>query len=68
MNDNWFEIQTAGLEYRWSTPGLKKNTGAQSILFGVTMNNLWHLSSVRYERGTSYPFARNLQGSVTILF
>ncbi len=68
MDDNWFEIQTAGLEYRWATPGLKKNAGAQSILFGVTMNNLWHFSSVRYERGTSYPFARNLQGSVTILF
>ena len=68
MDNNWFEIQTAALEYRWSTPGLKKNTGAQTILFGVTMNNLGHFSSVRYERGTSYPFARNLQASVTILF
>ena len=68
MDDNWFEIQTIGLEYRWATEGLKKAIGAQSILFGVNMSNLWHFSSVKYERGTDYPFARNLQATVSIMF
>ena len=68
MDDNWFEIQSIGLEYRWNTDWLRKATHLQSVLFGVNMSNLWHFSSIRYERGTSYPFARNIQGTVTLLF
>lgn len=68
MDDDWFEIQTVGLEYRWNTAWLQKKTRLQTVLFGVNMNNLWHFSSIRYERGTSYPFARNIQGTVTLLF
>ena len=68
MDDNWFDIQSVSLQYRWSTAKLKQATGLQSILFGVNMSDLWHFSSIKYERGTSYPFARNIQGSVTFLF
>lgn len=68
MDDNWFDIQSVSLQYRWATPGLRKATRLQSILFGINMSDLWHFSSIRYERGTSYPFARNVQGSVTLLF
>ena len=68
MDDNWFEVQSMGLEYRWDTEWLKKNARVQSILFSLNVSNLWHFSSVRYERGTSYPFARNVQGNVTFLF
>lgn len=68
MDDNWFEIQTMGLEYRWASKGLKEAIGAQSILFSLNMSNLWHFSSVKYERGTDYPFARNLQAAISIMF
>ena len=68
MDDNWFDIQSVSLQYRWSTARLKQLTGLQSILFNVNMSDLWHFSSIRYERGTSYPFARNVQGSVSFLF
>lgn len=68
MDDNWFEIQNIGVEYRWDTDWLKKNLHAQSIRFALNFSNLWRFSSVRYERGISYPFARNMQGSVTFLF
>lgn len=68
MDDNWFDIQSVSLQYRWSTPGLQKATKLQSILFGVNMTDLWHFSSIKYERGIDYPFARNIQGSVTFLF
>ena len=68
MDDNWFEVQSMGLEYRWDTEWLKKNARVQSILFSLNVSNLWHFSSVRYESGTSYPFARNVQGNVTFLF
>lgn len=68
MDDNWFEIQNIGLQYRWNTPRVQKLLGTQSILFSVNMNNLFHFSSIRYERGTDYPFARNIQGSITLIF
>lgn len=68
MKDNWFDIQSISLQYRWATEGLRKATQLQSILFAVNMSDLWHFSSIRYERGTSYPFARNVQGTITIIF
>lgn len=68
MDDNWFDIQSVSLQYRWDTEWLKRTTKLQSVLFGINMSDLWHFSSIKYERGTSYPFARNIQGSVTFLF
>lgn len=68
MDDNWFDIQSVSLQYRWNSEWLKRTTKLQSVLFGINMSDLWHFSSIKYERGTSYPFARNIQGSVTFLF
>ena len=68
MDDNWFDIQSVSLQYRWATPGLRKATRVQSILFGINMSDLWHFSTIKMERGTSYPFARNIQGSIKFLF
>ena len=68
MDDNWFDIQSVSLEYRWDTPALQQATKLQSILFGINMSDLWHFSSIKYERGIDYPFARNIQGSVTFIF
>lgn len=68
MDDNWFDIQSVSLQYRWNSEWLQRTTKLQSILFGINMSDLWHFSSIKYERGTDYPFARNIQGSVTFLF
>ncbi len=68
MKDNWFEIQSVSLQYRWATENLRQATHLQSILLAVNMSDLWHFSSIRYERGTSYPFARNMQGTITLIF
>ena len=32
------------------------------------LTDLWHFSTIKMERGTSYPFARNIQGSIKFLF
>lgn len=68
MNDNVFELQTVSLQYRWNSPWLKKHARLESVLFGLNGNSLLYWSSVRYERGTDYPFARSFQGQVTITF
>lgn len=68
MDDNVLELQSVSLQYRWVSEKLEKMLGVESVTFGVNMNDLFHWSSTRLERGTAYPFARNILGSVKILF
>ena len=68
MDDNVFEISSIGVQYRWDSPWIQKYTRATSITFGVNMSDILHLSSIKMERGTSYPYARNIQGYIKFLF
>ena len=68
MDDKVFEIQSVGLQYKWDSAWVKKYMRATSVTFGVNMSDLWHFSTIKMERGTSYPFARNIQGSIKFLF
>ena len=68
MDDQVFEIQSVGLQYKWNNNWLQKYAGLTSLTFGVNMSDLWYFSTVKRERGTSYPYARNIQASVKFLF
>ncbi|WP_099293211.1 SusC/RagA family TonB-linked outer membrane protein [Butyricimonas sp. Marseille-P3923] len=68
MDDNVFEIQSVSLQYKWKNEKLKKWTNLNTVIFGVNISNLFHFSSIKMERGTNYPFARNIQGSIKLLF
>ena len=68
FDDRLLTLQSVSLQYRWNTEWLRNNTGLESILFAVNANDLFYWSSVKYERGTSYPYARNIQGTVTFTF
>lgn len=68
MDDNILTLQSASLQYRWDSEFVHRQLRLTSVTFGVNMSDLFYWSSVRQERGTAYPFARNLQGSIKILF
>lgn len=68
MTDKVLEMSSVSLQYRWDTNWVRKYLGAQSVNFSVNMNDLFHWGTVKQERGTSYPFARNIQGSISFLF
>ncbi len=68
MDDNVLELQSVSLEYKWQNPWLKKYARIQTLTFGLNMSDLWHTGSIKMERGTSYPYARSLQGTVKFLF
>ena len=68
MKDNVLEMSSVSLQYRWDSDWVHKYLGAQSVTFGVNMNDLFHWGSIKQERGTDYPFARNIQGSIRFLF
>lgn len=68
MDDNVLELASVSLQYRWHTDWIKNLMKVQSITFGVNASNLFYWGSVKQERGTSYPYARNIQGSIKLLF
>ena len=68
MKDNVLQLQTVGLQYRWDTEWIRKAIRCNSIVFALNMNDLLYFSSIKRERGTSYPYSRNLQASVKLSF
>ena len=45
-----------------------KSLSLESIDFNVNMSDLFYISSIKRERGTSYPFARRMEFSIGLLF
>lgn len=68
MKDNVLEMSNISLMYRWDTDAIRKFLHCNAIIFGVNMSDLFHWGSVKMERGTDYPYARNIQGSVKFSF
>lgn len=68
MDDNVLELQSVSLQYKLKSTWLLKNFHLNSAIIGINMNDLFHWGSVKMERGTSYPYARNIQASVKLLF
>lgn len=58
QNDNVFSLQTASLNYRLKGEWLRKYK-IESFNVAVNMSDLFYVSTIRRERGTSYPFARH---------
>ncbi len=68
MDNNVLELSSVTLQYKLHNDWLKKRCGLETIILGITANDLAHWGSIRMERGTSYPYARNFQGSIKLLF
>lgn len=68
FDDDVLEFSSVNVQYRWNSKWLQRTTHLQSILFAINMNDLAYWSTIRQERGTSYPYARNIQASATFNF
>lgn len=68
MDDNVLELQSVSLQYKWTGESLRRILPLQSVIFAINANDLFYWSSVRVERGTDYPFARNIQASMKVMF
>ena len=68
MDNNVLELQSVSLQYKLHGNWLTKNLKLQSAIFAINMSDLFHWGTIRMERGTSYPYARNVQGSIKLLF
>lgn len=68
MKDNVLELQSVSLQYKLKGKVLQKFAKLNTIILGVNASDLVHWGTIRMERGTSYPYARTIQGSVKLLF
>jgi outer membrane receptor protein involved in Fe transport len=68
MKDNVLELSSASLQYRWDSQWIRQLLKLQSVTFGLNTSDLFHWGSIKQERGINYPYARNIQGSVKVLF
>lgn len=68
MDDNVLELQSVSLQYKLKNNWLLKNFNLNTMIVSINMNDLFHWGSIRMERGTSYPYARNIQASIKLMF
>ncbi len=66
-DDNLLSISRVELAYEFNTNTLK-NLGLSRLRIGAGMTDVARISSVYYERGTSYPFARGFTFSLSATF
>ena len=55
---NYLEMSTLSLSYEFDNKNLKRY-GIQRLKLLFYMNDVFHTSTVKIERGTNYPYARN---------
>ncbi|MDQ9822782.1 hypothetical protein RFZ44_05320, partial [Acinetobacter sp. 163] len=60
MDENTFQMGSLALSYRMDRTNAKyiERWGLSSVKVGFNMEDLFYISSIKRERGTSYPFAR----------
>ncbi len=68
MDNKVLELSSVSLQYKLKSEYLAKTFFLNSVIFGLNFSDLFHWGSVKMERGTSYPYARNMQASVKLLF
>lgn len=70
MNEDTFQMGSLALSYRMDKTNAKyiKRWGLSSVKVGFNMEDLFYISSIKRERGISYPFARQFSFSLNVAF
>ncbi len=68
MKDNNFTMQSVGAQYRFDSKKVREMFHCNSIVMALNLNDIFYLSTIKRERGTAYPYARNIQLSLKLSF
>ena len=68
MKENAINLNSLNLNYEFSTEWVKKSLKMDYLSFGFYAEDLFHISTIKQERGLSYPFARKFSLSITARF
>lgn len=67
-NERMFTCQNINVQYEWKSPLLQKTLGMENLTLSGSTSDLFYLSTVKRERGTSYPFSRQFSFSLSATF
>ena len=68
QDEKTFTCRNINLQYELRAVSLTKNFGFESLLFSGSMADLFYISTVKRERGTSYPFSQQFSFSISAMF
>jgi hypothetical protein len=68
QDEKTFNCQNINFQYDLRAKSLKQNLGIEILSFNANMADLFYISTVKRERGTSYPFSHNISFSVSAMF
>lgn len=68
QDETTFRCQNMTLQYELKSPSLNKHLGVDYCLFSASTSDLFYLSTVKRERGTSYPFSRQFSLGINVVF
>ena len=68
MDNDFFKLATLNFSYEIPVEWAKRNLGASFLEVTGATSDLFHIATIKRERGTSYPFARTFQLSLTARF
>lgn len=68
QDNNTLTCQNVNLQYDVKHPLLNKRLGVNSLILSAWMDDIFYLSTVKRERGTSYPFSRNYSLGISAIF
>ncbi|MFV0484486.1 MAG: SusC/RagA family TonB-linked outer membrane protein [Bacteroidales bacterium] len=67
-DENTLTLQNINVRYDLKAFRFVKNLGIESFVLNANAGNLFYVSTVKQERGTSYPFARNFALGLNVIF
>jgi hypothetical protein len=68
QDEKTLNCQNINLQYDLKSASLKKSMGIEILSFNANMADLFYISTVKRERGTTYPFSHNISFSVSAMF
>lgn len=68
MDNNYFTLSSLNIGYDVPVAWSKRVLGAEYVQIATTFGELFHISTIKRERGINYPFARVYQLSITARF
>lgn len=68
QNESAFWCQSMNLSYEWRNLRWMQHSGIQTINLTIGTGELFYLSTIKRERGLSYPFSRQYNMSLSVLF
>lgn len=68
QDENTFTCQNINLTYEFNQQKIKESIGLENLNLSFSMSDLFYISTIKRERGTSYPFSRQMSITLNATF